>query len=340
MADPANGPDAARATSRILVVGLPRSGTSWVGRALSAGDDTGYVSEPDNEDGFAYAVRAKRGLGYLPAIAPGQRPSPSYQSLWAAVLGPRAIPQKQRHRVSRRLHRSARGASSVHDASTWPIHRRAALAAAAAVSAPGPTPPKARVVVKSVYAALALRWIRAEFSPAVVIVVRDALNTVSSWRTLGWGPPLADHPLFADRSPPEVARALARIAPGVGLPDPPSADSTPRRLTWELSALLAVMLDETRRDDGRLVVVSHAALCAGPHRAFRGVLDALGVAWDPAIDAYLDRSDQPGESTYGTTRVAAEEPGRWRTRLSAADAGAIRDVADSFDIPGRFGVQW
>jgi hypothetical protein len=52
-----------RSMSRLLVAGVPRSGTSWVGQALACAEGARSVGEPDNEDNFPYAIQAKAGLG-------------------------------------------------------------------------------------------------------------------------------------------------------------------------------------------------------------------------------------------------------------------------------------
>lgn len=58
---------------RILVVGVPRSGTTWVGTILSKCRDTTYVNEPDDERRNSFARKAKETLGRYPIIAPGDR---------------------------------------------------------------------------------------------------------------------------------------------------------------------------------------------------------------------------------------------------------------------------
>lgn len=58
---------------RILLVGIPRSGTTWVGSALSAAPRTIFIDEPDDERRWPQAMYAKRHLSRYPMIAPGDR---------------------------------------------------------------------------------------------------------------------------------------------------------------------------------------------------------------------------------------------------------------------------
>lgn len=74
--------------NRILIVGIPRSGTTWVGHVLAQGDDATFLNEPDNHLTFPYALRAKRGLpgGFHPALPP-EAEAAAYELLWQRALG-------------------------------------------------------------------------------------------------------------------------------------------------------------------------------------------------------------------------------------------------------------
>ena len=48
------------------------------------------------------------------------------------------------------------------------------------------------------------------------------------------------------------------------------------------------------------------------------VATRVGLEWTGAAGESLAATDQPGEG-WSTNRITAEQPGRWRTRLSAAE---------------------
>src|SRR5205823_1469687 len=69
----------------ILVAGLPRSGTTWVGEVLGHTAGARYLHEPDNHLLRPEAWWAKRGLGPYPELAPEQD-APGYEQLWALAF--------------------------------------------------------------------------------------------------------------------------------------------------------------------------------------------------------------------------------------------------------------
>ena len=75
-------------SNRVLVVGVPRSGTTWVATILSKCRDTMFVNEPDDERRNTHAEMAKASLGRYPIIAPhdrlrvGNNSIVEYQELW------------------------------------------------------------------------------------------------------------------------------------------------------------------------------------------------------------------------------------------------------------------
>ena len=56
---------------RVLVAGLPRSGTTWVGEVLGRTAGARYLHEPDNHLLRPEAWWAKRRLGPYPEVRPG-----------------------------------------------------------------------------------------------------------------------------------------------------------------------------------------------------------------------------------------------------------------------------
>jgi hypothetical protein len=259
----------------------------------------------------------------------GSAPAPrELERLWDGAFSGGA--RAKRDQASRLFHRAARSfprRSSVHGADGWSRPRIAVLQASVALGTPLGASSARHVVVKSVFSALSLRWICSRWNPRLVVVSKSALNTVASWRRLGWKRPFAGEPVLS-RSDGTVARVLAGLAPGYELPPPPP-EQTLERLTWELCALRLATL-AVQQSNPAAIAVRHEDVCADPPGHLRELFGELGLEWSDDVERYIARADAPGQKPYDTRRVAREEAERWRGRLSADEARQVRSVVDSF----------
>lgn len=74
--------DAPSARNPILVLGVPRSGTTWVSKVLTVGCRAALIHEPDSEHHDPFAFKAKLGLGRFPVVGPDDRVPTDYAALW------------------------------------------------------------------------------------------------------------------------------------------------------------------------------------------------------------------------------------------------------------------
>jgi hypothetical protein len=319
--------------STVLIVGVPRSGTTWVAEVLAAGGGASYLEEPDNHFRFGFAFRAKRLLGRrdYPSLeraeaGPAVR---DYTRLWAAASAPTpATPARLadlRRRSANRLIRAA-GSRRVAQALAGETRHSAVLGAAAALARPERAVGGAEsLIVKSVYAPLTVEWIAAHWPVEVVVVQRSPLNVLSSWIKLGW--------LAADAPEP-----LATLDPGVAadlaarFDVPPPRERPLARATW-LIAILSCALDDAARRAVTWQRVLHEDLCADPETGFAEVAARAGLGWSDAGRSLLQTMNRPGER-YETSRVAAELHDAWRRRLDDDQVEEISAVLDSFPLVG------
>src|SRR5205814_255889 len=117
---------------------------------------------------------------------------------------------------------------------------------------------------------------------------------------------------------------------------PPPADATElTRIAWHVGLLTHVIGDALARHP-RWHLVTHEDLCVQPEAAFRGIFERLGLPWGPAVESFLDANNRPGEGLR-PVRVTAEQPDRWRQRLSDAEVDEIKQVLDGFPRRGWVG---
>lgn len=313
------------ASAPIVVAGAPRTGTTWIASMLAAAPGVAWINEPDNEWPNLLALRSKVELGRFPALRREDAATPSYERVWQrALAGYRQ--GRYREALAWKLYRRdrERTADDLWRATCDHAHRRVSprlrfLSAIAA--APSVRVPADRILVKSVHAPLALEWIGARFSPRVVVVVRHPLNVLASWTELGWGGNGLD-------TNPTVRE---RFAGRWGMPSLPAAATPLQRAAWEV-ALFTCALDDALERHPDWLRASHEALCVDATRGFRALHEALGLRWTERADELLAQGDRPG-TAFATERVRAEQPDRWRTRLSARQLEEIRSVLREVDAP-------
>lgn len=310
-------------TARVLVAGVPRSGTTWVGRVLGHTEAAQYVHEPDNHLVRPEAWWAKRGLGPYPALAPGQA-APEYERLWELAFAGGSRPSLL-YTSARLVHRTVPRAGRRALAGKAGGAVVGTLRLAGRLAARGPAgEPSGNVVVKSVFCARSLEWIAARFAPAVVVVERHPFAIIASWSALGWT-------AFLDRDPAAVRYGVEALGVNPPLRDGPWID----RAAWHCGFLVSLLQRAVvRHPEWR--VVRHEALCADPRPRFQHLCHSLGLGWTEAAEAFLAASNRPGRG-YSTNRLWAEEVDSWRSRLSPADQARVVEVLEGFHL-GDFEV--
>jgi hypothetical protein len=317
--------------TRVLVVGVPRSGTTWVSNVLARTPGSAYLGEPDNHFYYPFAYRAKLKLQtrQYPCLSVDDE-APELDELWRAALSEtsRRPTLVGRARRSASMHLLA-GAGVPRITAVLDRRRqpdvRLRLADALAV-AQQPESRGEHLIVQSVYTLLALDWLVARYATTVVVVLREPLNILSSWIELGWlGGPGSD---MLDTLDPNAAERLAADSGVEG--SAASAGAVLSRAAWLLGLLLSALRRTVERHP-EWHVVAHEDLCRSPNARFSALVDTLGLTWDPGVDRLLEETNRPGRG-YETSRVRATLPDAWRSRLSPEDTTEILDVLSKFPI--------
>ncbi len=300
---------------RVLIAGIPRSGTTWVGRVLGMAENTQYVHEPDNHHVRPEAWSAKRHLGSYPKLVPGEA-APEYGALFETAFAGGCRPSL-RYTSARIVHRVAPGSL-----------RRAGPLASSRPPVPAFGNVPRNVVVKSVFCARSLEWLAERFAPTVVVLRRHPFAVIASWEKLGWDG-------FLDRNP----HAVEHCADVFGVGPPRRSSPWIDRAAWHCG-YLSSLLDQAVARHPEWLVVGHETLCARPAARFRALGQALGLGWTEAAESFLSASNRRGLG-YSTNRVWAEEVDGWRTKLPPGDQERVVAVLEQF--PGQFhgtGVHW
>ncbi len=282
-------------TRPILIVGLPRSGTTWTMRALAAGPGTRAIGEPDNEDKFPESIHAKHGVGRYPVLGPGAS-CPPYEKLWAWVLD--GALEDGRAQLARHL-LGPGAVNRIHEGRRDPVTWLAGLLARNPRSDPAPAG-----------------------GPRLVLVLRrHPGNVLASWLELN----LKDSRNSTLETRPEIRTRY--LEPwGVPLPGPDPIE----RISWRIGLLTAV-LEEAAAGHPEWHVRSHEQLCTDPPAEFQKLYAELGLEWGEPSAQFLDEHNTPGPG-FVVKRVASELSDSWRRRLDDDQVATLRRVLAWFPI--------
>lgn len=281
-------------TRALLVTGLPRSGTSWVGKMLEASGEVVYVNEPLNP-------------GHPPGRSPGVLDAevshqfqyicrdneadwlPAFQRTVQLRYGVRA--ELRRNRSAYDLARMAKYVSAFRLGQAR--HRRALL--------------------DDPFAVLSAAWFAERLQCRTVILVREPTAFVGSWKRLGWAMhfhELLEQPLLVrDHLHPYTDRMRAMVG---------SSDHLARTcLLWEMTYAIAAGIAE-QYDAVRLV--RYEDLVASPLAAFEDLYRHMGVTWTPAARDSIRRATTAAATGEGGSHAWSFRGGVSRTAYRPMDS--------------------
>jgi hypothetical protein len=288
---------------RVIVAGLPRSGTSWLAKSLSFAPGFTYYREPDNVDMVPGAEARFRTL-YLT----GDHDDAAYRSLMTRALDGRvATPFTMREDPGPLI--AALSGRGTRVAERLPLlYFR-----------------KRHVLVKLVNANLNLAWFSANFPGArQLYILRHPCGQFESWQRLGWDPD--PHALLQNRRLVED-----HLQPFVDL-------IAGARSFWERAgalwgAITHVVHRQTRSDSDRLLV-AYEWLCGDPVPRFQELYRRLDLRWTDRTERFLRAADTDANpSTYSMRRPTARQIDKWKQRLDPADIEACRRFVEPFGLP-------
>jgi hypothetical protein len=298
----------------VLIAGVPRSGTTWIGRTLGNTERATYVNEPDGfRDPFAFRTMLTQGEN--PVLSPGES-APDLERLWAGALAGGRPAGTPRDRLARALYERTpleeRRVARAHGRATGRLRVVMHLATPRVAE-----PDAVHVIVKSVQCALELEWIAARFRPQILVVERNPFNVLASWADLGYA-----------RSPQELSVMTAYAREHWGVEPPGPGDPHLAIQAFSFGVQTSALRDAAARHPEWLQT-QHETLCVDSTARFRALATALGLDWGEAAEQFLDASDRDG-TPYRTLRRTEEQPDRWRERLDSEQIATIRETLARF----------
>jgi hypothetical protein len=292
----------------ILVTGAHRTGTSWTGKMLAAGDEAGYISEPLN-------VLHRRGVFRAPVAHWYTYICAENESQYLDAL---------RETIRFRYHTGLelRSLRSVKDVGRmgrdeW-IFLQGRLR-------------NQRALIKDPFAIFSIPWFVERLDSQVVVTVRHPAAFASSLLRLNWPFQLQDllaQPLLLrDWLHPFTAQIEALL-------------STPQDIIGQSSLLWNMIyhsVDQMRQalPDGRLLVVRHEDLSLQPVESFRKLFAQLDLAFDARVeDTILQSSSADNPQEVSKKRVHATRLDskanleNWKRRLTPEQVDQVRTYTE------------
>jgi hypothetical protein len=307
----------------VLVTGLPRTGTSWVGKMLEAGGEVVYVNEPLN-----------------PQHPPGRSPgvlnaevTHRFQYICldneGAWLAPFTDTVRLRYGVLAELRRNrsaydlARMAKYLRSFTVGRVRGRRAL-------------------LDDPFAILSVPWLTDRLGVRSTVLIRDPVALVASWRRFDWSVDfhdVLDQPLLVrDLLGPYEERMRELIG---------SQDHVAKiALLW--SAVYDAV-DRFRGTDPRIRLVRYEDLATDPVPGFAGLYRHLGLRYSEDARRQVERATTARGGTDrshvwrlrgGLSRTAFRPMDSraglqtYRDRLSAQDIHRVREL--TADVTSRF----
>lgn len=302
---PREGGDA-ESRSPILVTGLHRGGTTWVGRMVGGHGDLEYIHEPFNpegETGRIYGLRPRHWWLHVrpeteaPYREPVRRLVEMKPLLWPRLR--RAEDWGRRREIwreYRRLRRRRRNGG--------------------------------RMLIKDPIALFSAEWLAERFAARVVIVVRHPAAWADSFRRTGWPQPrggIEDQPVLRDGLLGSFRDVLSGSAE--------SGDRLERTCTtWNM--FMHVIREYRRRHDD-WIFVRHEDLSRRPLDGFDRLYRALGLEFDADCRSVVRRNSLAGDERASYDRESIVRDSRrnllrWRQNLRQASIDRIRELTADY----------
>ena len=302
----------------LLIVGMPRSGTTWTKQVLECAPSVLSLMEPDSEGHRASAIWAKRHAGRFPALVPGEQDD-RYRRLWAWIL--EGADESTRLRLAAQVLRVVRPPERNRFLAGGVSPGMSLAATLGARPQPHRNPALAgrRLLVKSVHAPLSIDWLASEFDVDVVMILRHPGSILASWISLD----------YVDQYVPfETLPGVRRLADEWGI-EPPGPDHL-TKMIWRIGILLCA-LEHAAAKHPAWVVRTHEHLCRDPQEEFRALFADVGLRWNEDAESNLAENDRPGKR-FLTRRVASELPDNWKQRLTVDQIAELQRVLAPFPL--------
>ncbi|MFC2025777.1 sulfotransferase [Chloroflexota bacterium] len=306
----------AEGTAPILVTGAHRSGTTWVGKMLTASGDTAYISEPLNilhrigvmrtatDSWYKYICESNQSE-YLPGLR--ETLELRYQT-WSEIKSLRSIKDTAR---------------MLRDWSTF-LNGRIR---------------QSRPLLKDPFAVFSAPWFEKTFNCKVVITIRHPAAFVSSLKRLNWSfdfNHLLSQPLLMQDWLEPFRDQMVAVSKS-------DADLIAQScLLWRV---IYQTIAQFQKAYPQFIFVRHEDLSINPISGFRELYKQLNLAFSAHAEKAIlqsSNSDNPAEGfetdVYSVRLNSRSNLDNWKHRLSSAEISRVHELTR--DAAALFYPDW
>lgn len=287
-----------------MISGLPRSGTSWTGKALSFAPGYTYYREPDNSDHVAAAPPKPFWDLYLKSGGNCPAFTVHMESAVRGKIATNFTMQEDPGPIIGRLPRRFRWLGEFFPS----LYLR-----------------QPNALVKFVRANLSLDWIGGRFPDArIVSLVRHPVGQFASFQKLGWGP-MPQELLANDQLVEE------HLAPFVDLI---SKAETFWQRAGALWGAINLVIYRQAKSGAAHSVVPFEWLCMDTSARMRELSLRLGMEWTKAAETFVAPTGQGTEgAAFSLERDSRAQIDKWCGVIPEQAIAECRAFAEPFELP-------
>lgn len=314
--------------NKVLVAGLPRSGTTWISKVLSCDDKTKYIHEPDNERQSLLSLVYKDSLRRFPVLGENDE-CEKYKTLFEKAysgffLEPYGKPSNvirdlfalDLEELEKRIGISPFTSELTADTRSY---IRECLLRGTIMTASYLSKLQSMafsdydvVLIKSVHSLIAGEFLNNELNisktllifrhPASIVASHLRMDNKDIWRPILQNEPLLEGPLQPFRpNLLQLEDPLAKAGARIGA---------------------IYYLFENYLEMDSIHSVKYEDVCRNKIREFKKLYNELGLNWSRKVEEYIQRLNREGEG-YEVKRVADKQIKKWKRELASSQISSI-----------------
>jgi len=332
----------------ILVCGIPRSGTTWLGQILSQSPNVNYVHEPDDEKKYFSAFKLKENMHRFPYLTRKDK-NIYYKKLWFnAFWGQERVRPMDRNdylykilkklfflspcSIEKDICRKCNMSKSYffkknkkeRENKNIIIIKKKILSYFTFLFFLNNFHHHKgnRNIVKSVHSILALDWIQHNFDVDIVIILRHPANVISSYIKMKFNDSIRN--IFSQK------RLISDYFVSYDdIINNKNTNTIIERMTMQIGAFYHI-IQKQMQSNPNWIIIKHEDLCKNPFDMSMDIYEKLNLKWDQNVENYIEKHNKKGEGME-INRIAINQITKYNKLLKKEQIHKISKIYSYFD---------